>query len=269
MRTLKIRVELNKGRKGIPIHKLSALTEEIERFFQRVGLDLGIQTPKEGWLAVRFGNGSVSFDAEYQGHVSEDSVREYENELVRLPRLVRPNATTRLSQSTILQFARIGDPIDEDEHVSFGVYRDGTRKSIEWQNYTKSVYRQIAETVITTSEYRGVVQGVVHSWFKEVSPPYFYIRDSTSGRMVKCFYDRNLYEEVVKLLQKKNAVVQVIGMVTANFVDRRVEEVRAEKFGIAEALSDDDFEKFFGMAPDLTGDLATADYIASIRDNAE
>lgn len=269
MRTLKIRVELNKGRKGIPIYKLSALTEEIERFLQRVGLDLGIQTPREGWLAVRFGNGSVSFDAEYQGRVSEDCVREYQDELIRLPRLVKPNVTSRLSQSTILQFARIGDPIDEDEQVSFGVYRDGTRKSIEWQSYTKSLYRQIGESVITTSEYRGVVQGILHSWFKEVSPPYFYIRDSASGRMVKCFYDRHQYEEVVKLLQKKNAVVQVIGMLTANFVDRRVEEVRAEKFAVVDQLSDDDFEKFFGMAPDLTGDLATADYIASVRDYAE
>lgn len=269
MRTLKIRVQLNKGRKGIPIHKLSTLTEEIQRFFQRVGADLGIQTPKEGWLAVRFANGSVSFDAEYQGRVSEDRIRAYNDELARLPRLVRPGATTRLSQSTILQFTRIADPIDEDEQVSFGLYRNGTQKAVEWQSFSKSLFREIADNASTTSEYRGSVQGIIHSWFKEVSPAYFYVRDSISGRMIKCIYHRDQYHEVTRLVQKKNAIVSVIGMVRANLVDRRIEEVRADKFAIAEELSDEDFEKFFGMAPDLTGELTTEEYVASIRDYAE
>jgi hypothetical protein len=31
-------------------------------------------------------------------------------------------------------------------------------------------------------------------------------------------------------------------------------------------MSDADFEKFFGVAPDLTGDLSTYDYVANVRD---
>jgi hypothetical protein len=74
MRILRIRVELNKGRKGIPMHKLAALTDEIQKFFQRMGLDLGVSAPKDRWLAVKFGNGSVAFDAEYQGRIPEESL---------------------------------------------------------------------------------------------------------------------------------------------------------------------------------------------------
>jgi hypothetical protein len=109
----------------------------------------------------------------------------------------------------------------------------------------------------------------MHSWFKEASPPYFNLRESVSGRMVKCFYDKEDYPHVVSLLQKKNAIIQVIGMVTANLVDRRIEEVHAQKFAIAEELSDADFEKFFGFAPDLTGDLTTEEYVSSVREYAD
>lgn len=271
MRILRVRVELNKGRKGIPMHKLASITDEIQKFFLRVGLDLGIPAPKEQWLAVKFGNGSVAYDAEYQGRVPEESLREYYSELTKLPQLAHSpeRVASRLSPSTILQFVRIAEPIDEDEEVRFGLYNNGVRKPTEWHSLTKSISRQIANTVASAEKYRGVAQGIVHSWFKEASPPYFNLRESVSGRIVKCFYEKNDYEHVVRLLQKKNAIVQIVGMITANLVDQRIEEVHAQKFAIAEELSDDDFEKFFGFAPDLTGDLTTEEYISSVRDYAE
>jgi len=56
------------------------------------------------------------------------------------------------------------------------------------------------------------------------------------------------YPRIVGLVEKKNAIVQVIGLLSINLVDRRIEEIHAEKFSIAEALTDEDFEKFFGLA---------------------
>jgi hypothetical protein len=266
MRTLRVRLELNKGRKGIPLYKLAAITDEVQRFLRSVGSDLGISAPKEKWLALKFGNGSVSFDAEYQDRIADQRVRQYNDELANLPRLPEGKVETRLSHGTILQFARIGDRIDEDEKVRFGLYANGDRKPKEWHELTKALSRQIAATAIANSKYRGVAQGILHSWYKEASPPYFDLREAATGRIVKCLYDKDDYPQIVRLLEKKTAIIQVIGMITANMVDRRIEEIKAEKFSIAEELSDADFEKFLGMAPDLTGGMTTEAYVSSVRD---
>lgn len=268
MRTLRVRLELNKGRKGIPLHKLAAVTEEVQRFFQRVGSDLGVPTPREQWLAVRFRNGSVSFDAEYQGQLTEERIEQYNAELGGLIRAaVVPSFESRLSPATVLQFARIAEPIDEDEQVRFGLYQNGGARPVEWHALTKAASRQLAHAVVASNKYRGVVQGIAHSWYKEASPPYFYIRQSVTQSLVKCLYDKTQYSEVLHLFEKRNAVVQVIGMITANMIERRVDEVDCEKFAIAEELSDEDFERFFGMAPDLTGNLTTEEYISLVREN--
>jgi hypothetical protein len=269
MRMLRVRIELNKGRKGIPMHKMAALTEEIQKFFQRVGIDLGLAMPKEQWLAVKFANGSLDYDAEYQGRIAEEALQGFYSELIKLPKLTRDHAVTRLSPSTILQYIRIAEPMDEDERVRFGLYNNGARKPTEWQTFTKAEARQIAEFVASATKYRGVVQGIVHSWFKEATPPYLNLRESVTGRIVKVFYEREDYPQIVSLLQKKNAVVQVVGMITANMIDRHVDEVHAHKFAIAEELSNEAFERFFGSAPDLTGDLTTEEYVSSVRDYAE
>src|SRR5271167_1469065 len=169
MRTLRIRLELNKGRKGIPPHKFAAVTEQVQRFFERVGDDLGIDAPRTKWLAVKFREGSLSFDFEYQNRIAQHRVEEYNEQLVNLLSFGSNGdslpADMRLSQGTILQFTRIAESIDEDEIVRLGLYRDGATRP-KWQSVTKTLCRQIIDKISQIRKYRGSAQGIIHSWFK-------------------------------------------------------------------------------------------------------
>jgi hypothetical protein len=46
-----------------------------------------------------------------------------------------------------------------------------------------------------------------------------------------------------------------------------INEVRVHWVKTYTPLSDSEFDKFFGLAPDLTGDLSTTEYIGKIRDD--
>ncbi len=165
-----------------------------------------------------------------------------------------------LGQLTIMQGRNDRKP-NPSYHLS--CYAALTSEGTRWH---RGAMRQIAATAVANSKYRGVAQGILHAWFKEATPPYFDLREAATGRIVKCFYDKDDYPQIVRLLEKKTAIIQVIGMITANMVDRKIEEIKAEKFSIAEELSDADFEKFLGMAPDLTGGMTTEVYVSSVRD---
>ena len=75
-----------------------------------------------------------------------------------------------------------------------------------------------------------------------------------------------MYQDIVRLLKDKDAVVCVSGMIKANMADRRIEEIHAEKFGASEPFTDEDLEKFFGCAPNITGNQSTQQFIRKIRD---
>jgi hypothetical protein len=46
-----------------------------------------------------------------------------------------------------------------------------------------------------------------------------------------------------------------------------IEEMRVERLDKVEPLSEDEFRSFFGMSPDLTGDLSTQQFIDAIRED--
>ena len=73
-------MELNRGRVGIPLHKLANVFQETHQFLGMLGED--VHLPAGGdWLALDFENQSLNFTAEYVGPVEESHVQELESQV--------------------------------------------------------------------------------------------------------------------------------------------------------------------------------------------
>jgi len=64
MANLRIRVELNKGRVGMPLGKMANITHETMKFLKMVCEDIGALEVADKWIALNFENDSVDFDCE-------------------------------------------------------------------------------------------------------------------------------------------------------------------------------------------------------------
>ena len=122
MARIKVRFELNKGRIGAPLTK-SAIYPDRPKF-RSLSSDVKIGAKTEEWLAVNFRNGSVSYDAEFQGEITPAEVDAFNRNLEFLadydPDFESANGL--VSPATALEFARLGTLIDPDEVIGLGVY---------------------------------------------------------------------------------------------------------------------------------------------------
>jgi hypothetical protein len=76
-----------------------------------------------------------------------------------------------------------------------------------------------------------------------------------------------MYDQIYRLYEDKDAIVNLSGRVVMDRATGSINEVRVHWVKTYAPLSNSEFEKFFGLAPDLTGDLSTANYIDKIRDD--
>jgi hypothetical protein len=139
MARLRIRVELNRGGVGIPLHKLSSVVQEAGKFFQMLAEDVRIEKDQGEWLAFDFDNESLNFTAEYVGPASPDQVQAFAAAFA---------GTTSLRRATIGQFTRITDAIGEDELIGFGLYHsDQETEPSEWRCLSRRDALRIAEEI--------------------------------------------------------------------------------------------------------------------------
>ena len=139
MARLRIRVELNRGGVGIPLHKLSSVVQEAEKFFQMLAEDVRIEKDRGEWLAFDFDNESLNFTAEYVGPASAEQVQAFAAAF---------DGTTSLRRATIAQFTRITDAIGEDELIGFGLYHaDHETEPSEWRCLSRRDALRIADEI--------------------------------------------------------------------------------------------------------------------------
>lgn len=270
MATLRVRIELNKGRIGIPMDKLAKLTEETQKFLDMVGEDVEIEPEKGRWLATDFEEGSLCFTAKYVGEPDRIKVDKY-NDALEFALTLDPDQIERdgpLRIVTLLQYSKIANPIDPDEVVGFGLYRN-EKDAPDWHYLNKDVSQKISARIETSVEYHGSVQGIIHSFYKEAKPPYFHIRELSTNELIKCFFSIEKYSAIIAALEKKEAIILVSGQFKASRVDREIEHLRVKRLETAPELSEEDFERFFGSAPGMTGELTTEDFIDQIRGNGD
>jgi len=268
MAELRIPVLLNKGRPGIPLHKLARISLELQHFLELLGQDVQIDSGL-GWIGTGFYEGSVGFTAVKAEPVEDHKAKAFKQAFRNVAKR-RPDA--RIRPSTIRQYTRIADPIELEEVVGFGLPPvDGPEQGPEeWHDLTKQEALLIASEVQTVVRSHGAIQGVVHSIFFGASPPHFQLRELSTGELVKCIYSsRKQYDELALVLQQQNAVVHVYGFIKTDLVNRQIEELRVDRVALADTFSKEDFERFVGCAPAMLGDQSLQDFIDEVRQRAD
>jgi hypothetical protein len=267
MAQLRVRVELQRPDKGIEMSKLADLSRETQKLLRMVAEDAGLVAADGTWVARDFYNQGVGFDAEYQfADVDPDEAVRYTHLMDQITVVDRDtNWTVRgVRAATLVQSARVATLASEGETVRLGLY-NGVPDKFEWRPMRKDLAAAILEHYESWVEYRGMLQGVIHSLHKESNPPFFDLRDFATRALVKCIFKPEDYEIVHKALERKTGVVLVSGWIRAKRLDKAIAEIRIERIQPTKPINAQQLRDFFGSAPGWTGDLSTDQFIDLVR----
>lgn len=271
MTPLRTRIELNKGRIGIPLSKLADISKDTERFLEKICEDLEINDPSGKWLACNFENGSLSFDIEYHGQASESQIAKCRSSLRYIAKggLTAERLDFGISKETLLQYSKIADHMDADEVISIGVYSNGEKKPEKenWYDVPKQQFIELKDVILSSVECYGAIQGNIHTLYKDSD--YISVRDISTDKLVKCYFKNNQYSHVLAALNPRDAIIHIAGMMKVSRIDRRIEQIIVDKLDLAEAYKPGDLDRFFGCAPKLTGKTSTTAFIAKVRNDGE
>lgn len=267
MKSVRIRVELNKGRVGMPLDKIAAIVRNTVDFLDALTRDLGLGGASHAWLAENFDNGSVDFDCRFGLSLEDDTgVR-----LCSALRMVLANdysdapTAMLIGGDTRRRYARIAGPLEPDEVARFGVYGNGTIDSVEWFDLSPGFAAEIEEPLAVTHRSYGEVQGIVHAFFKEADRPYLKIRELSTQHLVNCYFPKALYGNAVEVLADPDAVVFVEGWTTENGETGLVTEIEVVDFRLAPEFQESVYCAGLGNQPAFTGQMETTDYIREVR----
>lgn len=255
-RHLRLRIELNKGRHGMPLNKLTQVCQETTKFLDLLCEDLGLPQPKTGWLAEDFENGSVDFDLRHPEYLSEDLTvlgRQALRMIFGNSHEV-PEVALRIRPETRRQFFRIGSALDTDEVAHFGVYEGNEARPQQWFDLPHTSDQEAAATRLLDRNAYGEVQGVIHAFFKDPPKPYLSIRELSTGELVKCYFRPDMYQAAVELLEDRDAVVFVEGWLKEDATTGNTREVSAEDFRPAPEFDFGLYQRMLGAIPDYNGE---------------
>lgn len=269
MPQFRMRVTLFEGQESIELARLSTLPDELAKLFKSIGEDAGILPIHNQWRASNFADGSLEFEVATHEGLPAKSVAACR----RIATSVfagKPQAAyaAGATDRTFLQYAQVAKRMRAGESVSFRVFpaKRGKRPPKPYL-VTSAVVEKLTESVRQFVEYHGTVLGVIHALYKEADRPHFDLRDVSRDNIVKCYFEEDLYNDIVAALAPRDRRVHVSGKVKANRLDRTIEAINVERLMLVDALSDEEFEKFFGSAPAMTGDVGAAEYVASLRED--
>ncbi len=270
MATLRVRFQLNPGRTGVALGKLSKQAENIELFLRSLASDLGEDDSPNLWLARDFQNGSVYNTAEFQAVVDAEKAGMFNDAvqcLTRFKAVSRVKLPDFVTPSTVDRFASLRHSLDPDEKIGIALFDIDTGKLKRWSFVDRLQLEEIEESIETEVRYIGAVMGRTYEWNKGAKEPYIVIRELNSGELIKCVYADDDYSKVARLFNDKAAIVIVEGAMTFNRITSKTDVTMASSFDVAPDFSDEDYERFFGCAPGITGDLSTSEFIARGRED--
>jgi len=256
MARIRVRFVLNKGRQGAPLAKLGKIAEQAERFLRSLAADCNVETRPGEWLGVNFSNGSVEYDAEFQGDVDVGAVHVFSRNLEFLADFDAEvdGLNGIVTQSTALEYARIGTLIDPGEEIGLGIYPvHGT--AVRWRSITYSKTAALRREVETPLPAYGAVQGIVHAWYKEAREPHFQLRELGTDTLVRVLYPAALYADVARAVQERTTMLIVAGDMHLDRATRLVLEIRADRIQRQSMMSTAEFEAFFGSAPEFLPEI--------------
>lgn len=266
MARIRLRIRLNEGGEGVPLDQLADVGREVERFLRSLAQDVGVVVPKGQWLAREFRNESVSFDSEGPAEYPLEQIREFNaafNSVAGFdPLHDRLNGSVR--HKTLLQFARIADSLQSHERISFGIYRPDQDMISDWKPLTKRRASRLKEQLVQTVYYTGTIRARLHNVI--VEPAFsFNVREERSNALIRCDADDELYDELHRAMRVRNALLYVRGRIGIRRVDQLITSIRVLAIKMAPNLSRKEYESFFGIAPNYTGELTTEQFIERAR----
>lgn len=270
MATLRVRFKLNPGRHGIALGKLSKQTENIELFLRSIAADLGQDDGPNLWQAKDFKNGSVFNTAEYQALVTVEQAVKFNDgvqSLIKFKASPRIKPMDFVTPVTIDRFASLRQGLDPDEKMGIALFEPDTGKLKRWSYVDRLQLEEIGQSIEPELRYVGAIMGRTHEWNKGAQAPYLIVRELHTGELIKCAYNDNDYSKVAKLFSDKSAIVIIEGAMIFNRITSKTEVTMAHDFEMAPDFSDQDFEKFFGCAPNMTGNSSAAEFVAKGRDD--
>ena len=270
MAKLRLRVELNKGRTGVPLEKFANVVGELKKFVEQLAREVGIPADKNEWFAHEFANGSGYFTSELAAVIETEKRALFNSHVRFLAELSSENKLDRahVPLSLVEQFRKISDPLDFDEPIGFGIYESDAQDQPTWLQATKLSLASALDDVEFQSRYYGTVFGSVHSLHKGSAPAFLNVRDVVSGELIKCFYKpSDHYSAIAKLLQKDDALVYVHGLVTVDLVRKCIDHIDSDHFEVAPEYRPGDLDALIGAAPNFTGRMTTKQFIKKIRDD--
>jgi TonB family protein len=148
MNRLRVRVELNRRKSGVPMEELVSVVEETRKFFYLLAEDVQIPADRGEWLASHFDPESLNFTAEFNGPASSEQILAFGSAF---------GGATSLRQETIAQFTHIADFIGEDELVGFGLYQsDEESEPSEWRCLSRRDAQRFAGEIQLLAKAAGV-----------------------------------------------------------------------------------------------------------------
>lgn len=267
MAQIRIKLEMNKGRKGMPLDKLAAVAGATEKFLVSFSRDIGLGKTQCQWLAERFENNSVDFDCRFASDVDESVATRGRRGLraVLGNRYEDSEVAALILPKTRLQFARIADPLDPDEVIRFGIYQNGEDRPTDWFELTQSRLAEIQSPLKAGRRSFGEVQCIVHAFFKETHRPYFKVRELSTQELLNCYFEPAMYSAAVQVLEEQDAVVFIEGWTTENPETGFVDSIEATGFRLAPSFSPEEYRAGLGSIPDYTENRPTSEAIEMMR----
>jgi hypothetical protein len=259
MSGISLKVELNKGRHGIAMQKLAQIAEETEKFLESLAEDLHLN--KTEWIADNFENGSLNFEVHYAGSADPAIISQGKKAIAHIldPKTKLEDLDYGISQKTFLHFALMAHPIDIDDSIELGIRNNEFQ--YEMQSLTKQRALAIEQEANQSSLQYASFQGSINALFKENNS--CWLKDQLTGNRIVCQFNSQIYSQIWRLLERRDAIVNVEG-----WLQIRAGEGRSLKVESIEELPDykeGDIERFFGCDKSFTGNLTTTEFLEELR----
>ena len=239
MANLKLRIEFNKGKKGVALDKLENVIESMRRFLASLGEDIELIDPT-AWIGADFKNGSLEFVSEYPREVDGGKLARFNNALLAMGRSEFPPS---IRESTANQFFNLASVLDAEEIANMAVFSE-TGEEVAFEVSRKTVSNAQSLNLLPFREALGSVQGAIHSLYKESKQPYFVLRELSSRDLIKCHYEPGDYQAIYKALEIPDQIVHVRGMILTDTRKHEIHHVRVKEMILAESFGYEDVEKF-------------------------
>lgn len=239
MSYLKLRIVLNKGQRGIALSKLERIAEELRKFMAELGEDLDLTEPT-AWVGVDFINTSLGWTTEYAYEVDSGKLGRFND---AIGSLARGKYLPSLRDTTSSQFFNLAKTLDPEEIADMETFsEDGTPSRLELSRKTAILAQ--SPQLPPFRESLGSVQGTIHAVHMASKPPFFNLRELSTGNLVKCLYQPDDYDAVLEAIKIQAQVVHVRGRIVTDTRERSIDHVSVTQILLAERYDYEDVARF-------------------------